>query len=69
MKNKRSTWKLTPDFGENIRSKIITPSMINEELYVYNGNKIKRIKITVKHVGYRIGDIVHTKLTAIWSKK
>lgn len=70
MKNNRSKWKLPPDFNDdNIRSRIITPKMVNQELLVYNGKKIKRIQLKVKHVGSRIGDIVHTKLTAIWSTK
>ena len=68
LKRYRSTWKLPPEIDDNIRSKLISPLMINDELHVYNGKQFKTIKIEVKHVGCRIGDLIHTKLTAFYKK-
>lgn len=66
---KRSKWKIISDFNDNIRSNIITPKMINKEYNIHNGNKYKQIKIKTDHVGFRFGDIYHSKSTAFYKKK
>lgn len=66
---KRSKWKIIPDFNNNIRSCIITPNMINKEFNISNGNKNKIINIKSEHVGFRFGDIIHSKSNAFYKKK
>ena len=36
--------------------------MIGEEIYVYNGKSFKTVNIKLQHLGYRIGDLVHSKI-------
>ena len=62
---KRSKWKAYKLNYKNSydRSTIITPEMINEEIKVHNGNSYKLIKITSLHVGHRLGEFYHTKIT------
>lgn len=71
MKNRRSKWKLTDNRGkwkfpltdvDNVRSILIRPDMISQEIYVYNGKSFKPVKIKLQHLGYKIGDLVHSKI-------
>jgi ribosomal protein S19 len=57
------------DFNDNLRSRIITPEMINNSFNINNGNKNKLITIKADHVGFRLGDIVHSKATAFYKKR
>lgn len=45
------------------RSKIIEPFMINKEINISNGIKNKKIKITIDHVGHRLGEFNDSKKT------
>ena len=66
---RRGKWKLISDFNDNIRSRIITPEMINKKFTISNGMKDKVIKVKTDHVGFRFGDLVHSKSTAFYKKK
>lgn len=47
---------------------MIVPSELNKELLIVNGNKERLVKITTKHIGYRIGALFDSKKTAIYKK-
>ena len=53
----RSIWKpiISPN---NIRAKLISPDMIGKVISLKNA---KEIKITVDHVGHKIGEFFKTK--------
>lgn len=62
---KRSKWKAYSLDKEDsyVRSTLITPSMIGVVLSVSNGKIVKEIKLTSDHVGHRLGEFSHTKVT------
>lgn len=66
MRIRRSKWKSLPK--TNGRRKVIVPSELNKELLIVNGNKERLVKITTKHIGYRIGALFDSKKTAIYKK-
>lgn len=63
MKNNRSKWKCSQILtGDNVRSQYIRPNMIGTEIYAYDGKKFKTLKISIHHVGHKIGEFVHSKI-------
>ncbi len=43
-----------------IRDAVILPEWIGFTFGIYNGKEYKRIKITISHLGKRLGDFAHT---------
>jgi ribosomal protein S19 len=66
---KRSKWKPFLITKKNQRSRLITPSMVNETISIHNGKDQRSVKITVDHVNHRLGDFSHTKVTPRFKTK
>jgi ribosomal protein S19 len=69
---KRSKWKayeLSTNVDSYDRSTIILPTMINSIINVDNGKNWKEIKITVDHVGHRLGEFNFCKVTPRFKRK
>ena len=46
---------------KNIRNLVVTKKMLGREARVYTGKYQKRFKLTVRHLGYKLGQFVYTK--------
>lgn len=51
------------------RSSIILPSFEKKLFCIHNGCKYFFIRIRNEHLGYRLGELVYTKRSAIFKKK
>lgn len=65
---RRSKWKRLIEEKENPRNQIIDPSMINKEIEIHNGKDYKKIKITIDHIGHRLGEFNNSKKTPRYKK-
>lgn len=59
----RSNWK-GPIF--QLRSSLITPSIIGKYIKVSTGNNFKYIKITTASLGLKFGQLIATKKPAVF---
>lgn len=59
----RSCWKSYALYTNiyNTRSIVVTKSMLGKEVKVHFGNNIKKFKISVRHIGYKLGQFIFTK--------
>lgn len=52
------------------RASIITPDFLGYKLAIYNGNEFKTFgKVTIDHIGKKLGEFSATKKPAIYKKK
>ena len=66
---KRSKWKAFELTGQDQRSKLITPNLVNNNIKISNGKDERTVKITVDHVNHKLGDFSHSKITPRFKKK
>ena len=66
---KRSKWKAFELTGQDQRSKLITPDMVNNNIKISNGKDERTVKITVDHVNHKLRDFSHSKITPRFKKK
>lgn len=50
------------------RSSTISESLLNKNVYIYNGKNFKRIKVNRAKVGYKFGEFASTRKTQKKSK-
>jgi len=70
----RSKWKPvysreTGSKGEVSNDSTVKPEYINKTVLAHTGNKWKPVYITSKHIGYKIGELVMTKVIPVYKKK
>jgi ribosomal protein S19 len=51
------------------RSSTIPSNMVGHNVYVHNGFQFKNILVTREKVGFKYGDLVHTRKKHIFKKK
>lgn len=70
----RSLFK-SPFFNEkktkNLKNKnfVIMPRDVNKFLFVYNGKKFMKVKITDEKIGYKLGEFINTRILHKYKKK
>lgn len=47
----------------------IMPRDINKLIFVYNGKKFTKVKITDEKVGYKLGEFINTRVLHKYKKK
>lgn len=64
-----------PFFNEkktkNLKNKnfVIMPRDVNKFLFVYNGRKFMKVKITDEKIGYKLGEFINTRILHKYKKK
>jgi ribosomal protein S19 len=61
------------DTNNNLRiykkNAIITPKLVGQILFVYNGNQWIKLQVEEIMVGFKIGEFILTRKKPIWPKK